>query len=78
SKSGQGFYLKEKGDKGSEILGLDYEKMEYVPRKKLKAASVQKSKQAKSRSDKMKALVYAEDRAGELVWNILKPVLLYT
>ncbi|MBU9722185.1 MULTISPECIES: 3-hydroxyacyl-CoA dehydrogenase/enoyl-CoA hydratase family protein [Bacillaceae] len=78
SKSGQGFYLKQKGEKGSEILELDYETMEYVPRKKLKSASVQKSKQAKSRADKMKALVYADDRAGELVWNILKPVLLYT
>ncbi|MBU9710469.1 3-hydroxyacyl-CoA dehydrogenase/enoyl-CoA hydratase family protein [Evansella tamaricis] len=78
SKSGQGFFLKQKGEKGSEILELDYEKMEYVPRKKLKAPSVQKSKQAKSRSEKMKALVYADDRAGELVWNIMKPVLIYT
>ncbi|MDQ0257604.1 3-hydroxyacyl-CoA dehydrogenase [Evansella vedderi] len=78
SKSGQGFYYKKKTEKGSEILELDFETMEYVERRKLKAPSVQRSKQAKSRSDKMKALVYADDRAGELVWNILKPVLLYT
>ncbi|WP_078594538.1 3-hydroxyacyl-CoA dehydrogenase/enoyl-CoA hydratase family protein [Evansella clarkii] len=78
SKSGQGFYYKKKGEKGSEILELDFETMEYVPRKKLKAPSVQQSKQAKSKQDKLKALVYADDRAGELVWNILKPVLLYS
>ncbi|UCZ52579.1 3-hydroxyacyl-CoA dehydrogenase/enoyl-CoA hydratase family protein [Bacillus shivajii] len=78
SKSGQGFYLKKKGENGSEILELDFETLEYVPRKKLKAPSVQQSKQAKSKADKLKALVYANDRAGELVWNILKPVLLYS
>ncbi|MBM7096972.1 enoyl-CoA hydratase/isomerase family protein [Bacillus sp. H-16] len=78
SKSGQGFFLKQKGEKGSEILELDYNKMEYVERKKLKAPSVQQSKQAKGKAAKLKALVYADDRAGELVWNILKPVLLYS
>ncbi|WP_026688439.1 3-hydroxyacyl-CoA dehydrogenase/enoyl-CoA hydratase family protein [Alteribacter aurantiacus] len=78
SKSGQGFFLKKKGEKGSEILELDYNTMEYVERKKLKAPSVQQSKQAKGKAAKLKALVYADDRAGELVWNILKPVLLYS
>ncbi len=78
SKSGQGFFLKKKGENGSEILELNYETLEYGPRKKLKAPSVQQSKQAKSKEEKLKALVYANDRAGELVWNILKPVLLYS
>lgn len=26
----------------------------------------------------MKALVYAKDRAGELLWNIITPTLLYS
>ena len=78
SKSGQGFFLKKKGANGSEILELDYNTMDYVERKKLKAPSVQASKQAKGKSEKLKTLVYAKDRAGELVWNILKPVLLYS
>ncbi|MBB5173506.1 3-hydroxyacyl-CoA dehydrogenase/enoyl-CoA hydratase family protein [Texcoconibacillus texcoconensis] len=77
SKTGQGFFKKIKGENGSEILELDYEAMEYVPRKKLKAPSVQQSKQAKSKQDQLKALVYADDRAGELVWNVLKPTLIY-
>lgn len=78
SKTGKGFYYKKKTEKGSEILELDIETMEYVEGSKLKAPSVQQSKQAKGRSSKMKALIYADDRAGELVWNVLKPTLLYS
>ncbi|UTR15900.1 3-hydroxyacyl-CoA dehydrogenase/enoyl-CoA hydratase family protein [Salipaludibacillus sp. LMS25] len=77
SKTGQGFYYKEKSEKGSEILELNYKKMTYEPRQKLTASSVEKSKQAKGKASKMKALVYADDRAGELVWSVLKPTLLY-
>src|SRR5690606_8294299 len=54
SKSGQGFYLK----KGSEILELNPETMEYEPRKKLKAASIEMSKQEKGTARKIKSLVY--------------------
>ena len=74
SKSGQGFYLKQ----GKEILELDTETLEYGPRKKLKTASTELSKQEKGLSNKMKALVYAEDKAGTFLWNILSPVLVYS
>lgn len=79
SKSGQGVYLKKKGADGkSEILQVNPETLEYEPREKLKAASVEAAKQAKKPAEKLKTLAYADDRAGELVWNILKPTLLYT
>ncbi|WP_096202506.1 3-hydroxyacyl-CoA dehydrogenase/enoyl-CoA hydratase family protein [Bacillus sp. FJAT-45350] len=78
SKVGQGFFLKKKGEKGSEILELDPNTLEYVQRKKLKAASVEAAKQAKKLPEKIKTLAYAKDRAGELVWNLLKPVLIYS
>jgi 3-hydroxyacyl-CoA dehydrogenase len=74
SKSGQGFYLK----KGKEILELDPETMEYGPRKKLKTAATELSKQEKGTANKMKALVYADDRAGSLLWNIISKVLIYS
>ncbi|WJE52401.1 3-hydroxyacyl-CoA dehydrogenase/enoyl-CoA hydratase family protein [Bacillus cereus] len=74
SKTGQGFFLKQ----GKEILELDPETMEYGARKKLKAASVELSKQEKGLANKLKALVYAKDRAGELLWNIITPTLLYS
>ena len=73
SKSGQGFYLK----KGKEILELNPETLEYEERKKLKATSIEIAKQSKGLTDKMKALIYSDDRAGQLVWNTLSPVLVY-
>ncbi len=36
------------------------------------------SKQAKGLANKLKALVYADDRAGTFLWNITAPVLLYS
>jgi 3-hydroxyacyl-CoA dehydrogenase len=74
SKSGQGFFLK----KGKEILELDPATLEYVERKKLKAPSLELANQAKGTANKMKALVYADDKAGRLLWNILAPVLVYS
>ncbi|WP_027410043.1 3-hydroxyacyl-CoA dehydrogenase/enoyl-CoA hydratase family protein [Anoxybacteroides tepidamans] len=74
SKSGQGFFLK----KGKDILELNYETLEYEPSKKLKTPAVEMSKQAKGLGNKLKALVYADDRAGALLWNILSPVLIYS
>ncbi|MGG1072877.1 3-hydroxyacyl-CoA dehydrogenase NAD-binding domain-containing protein [Priestia megaterium] len=73
SKSGQGFFLK----KGKEILELDPSTLQYVERKKLKTASTELSKQAKGLQNKMKALIYSDDRAGQLLWNIISPVLVY-
>lgn len=74
SKSGQGFYLK----KGKEILELDPSTLEYTERKKLKAPSLEMAKQAKGAARKLKSLVYAKDRVGELLWNITSPTLVYS
>lgn len=73
SKSGQGFFLK----KGKEILELNPNTLEYEPRKKLHTPSIEAAKQAKGFENKMKALVYSDDRAGQLIWNVLSPVLIY-
>ncbi|OQP04868.1 enoyl-CoA hydratase/isomerase family protein [Geobacillus sp. 44B] len=74
SKSGQGFFVKQ----GKEIFELNYETLEYEPRKKLTTPAVEMSKQAKGLANKLKALVYADDRAGTFLWNITAPVLLYS
>ncbi|MCA1055506.1 enoyl-CoA hydratase/isomerase family protein [Rossellomorea aquimaris] len=74
SKSGQGFFLKQ----GKEILELNPETLEYEPRKKLKTASIEMSKNEKGLKNKIKSLVYAKDKAGSLLWNILSPVLTYS
>ncbi|MFC3886660.1 3-hydroxyacyl-CoA dehydrogenase NAD-binding domain-containing protein [Bacillus songklensis] len=74
SKSGQGFFLKQ----GKEILELNPHTMEYEIRKKLKTGSTEMSKQEKGLANKLKALLYADDRAGSLLWNIISPVLIYS
>lgn len=74
SKTGQGFFLK----KGKEILELDPNTLEYGPRKKLTTSSTELSRQEKGLANKLKALVYANDRAGSLLWSIFRPVLLYS
>jgi 3-hydroxyacyl-CoA dehydrogenase len=74
SKSGQGFFVKQ----GKEIFELNYETLEYEPRKKLTTPAVEMSKQAKGLANKLKALVYADDRAGTFLWNITAPALLYS
>ncbi|MBO8172311.1 MAG: enoyl-CoA hydratase/isomerase family protein [Bacillaceae bacterium] len=78
SKTGQGFYKKEKTPEGKQILTLDYNTLEYVPRKKLKAPSLEAAKSAKGWDKKLQSIVYAKDKAGELTWNIMKKVLLYS
>ncbi|MYL33707.1 3-hydroxyacyl-CoA dehydrogenase [Pontibacillus yanchengensis] len=79
SKSGQGFFLKQKGEKGSVILELNPDTLEYQERKKLKTSATEMAKQEKGAERKLKALVSAKgDRAGDLVWNITKPALLYS
>ncbi|WNS81583.1 3-hydroxyacyl-CoA dehydrogenase NAD-binding domain-containing protein [Domibacillus sp. DTU_2020_1001157_1_SI_ALB_TIR_016] len=73
AKAGQGFFKKE----GQTILELNAQTMEYGPRKKLKADSVERAKQQKG-SAKWKTLLYAKDEAGTFLWRVLAPTLLYS
>ncbi|MBD8033249.1 3-hydroxyacyl-CoA dehydrogenase/enoyl-CoA hydratase family protein [Solibacillus merdavium] len=74
AKSGQGFFKKE----GKEILQLNLSTFEYEPNKKLVAPSLEMAKQAKGPGGKLKVLIYAKDRVGELLWNSFAPTLLYS
>lgn len=75
AKTGQGFYHKKDGV----IYELNPKTLEYEDRRKLKTAATEMAKQAKGSRGKLKALISAEDdRAADLVWSILKPVLLYS
>jgi len=74
SKAGQGFYKKT----GKEILELNVNTMEYENRKKLRADSIEIARREKGTGEKLKAVVYSNDRAGTLIWKILIPTLLYS
>ncbi|ULT56308.1 3-hydroxyacyl-CoA dehydrogenase NAD-binding domain-containing protein [Neobacillus drentensis] len=73
SKSGQGFFLK----KGKEILELDPATLEYGPRKKLTTPAVELAKQEKGTANKLKALVYADDKAGQFLWKTFTESFVY-
>lgn len=74
AKSGQGFFQK----KDKDILELNLQTFEYEPMKKLKTPSIEMAKQQKGVAAKVKALVHAKDRTGELLWSILSPTLRYS
>ncbi|MBY7144015.1 enoyl-CoA hydratase/isomerase family protein [Virgibacillus sp. NKC19-3] len=79
AKRAQGFFLKKKGKDGSTIYELNPETLEYEDRKTLNTAATEMAKQEKGPRRKLKALVKSEgDRAGDLVWSVLKPVLIYS
>src|SRR5690625_1055883 len=79
AKSGKGFYLREKGKQGSTIYELNPETFEYEDRKKMKTAATEAAKQEKGSERKLKALVSAKgDKAGDLVWSVIKPALIYS
>lgn len=74
AKTKKGFYEKQ----GKEILQLNYETFAYEAVTKLKAPSIEMAKQQKGLANRVKTVVYAEDRAGELLWNIFAPTLIYS
>ncbi|MER2108403.1 MAG: 3-hydroxyacyl-CoA dehydrogenase NAD-binding domain-containing protein [Solibacillus sp.] len=74
AKSGQGFFKKE----GKEILELNLSTFQYESSKKLVAPSLEMAKQAKGPGAKLKTLIYAKDRVGELLWHSFVPTLIYS
>lgn len=77
-KSGQGFYRRVKTDGRTEILTLDLDTLEYRPRRKLQAASLQAVAALEDPAERMRRLVAAGDGAGRFAWALTKRVLLYT
>ncbi len=76
-KTKQGFYKKVKGEGGSEIMALDYEKMEYRPKEKVRFDILGKTRHEEL--DKgFKMLVEADEKAGHFAWNLTKSFLTYS
>jgi 3-hydroxyacyl-CoA dehydrogenase len=63
--------------KKGKILELNPSTLEYEPRKKLKTPSTEIAKQQKGTRAKLQTLIYSDDRAGRLLWNITAPTLIY-
>ncbi len=78
NKTGQGFYKKVKDEEGKKIFELDYNKMDYVPVKKVSSSSIEMAKQQGSLPKRIKAFVYGKDKLSEFAWKTLSATLIYS
>ena len=82
-KTGGGFYKKVKKGGESEILTLDWQKMEYRPRLKAKFASIEAGKAIEDTRERLRALLAPAldgkggDKANRLLWSSLSQTCLY-
>jgi 3-hydroxyacyl-CoA dehydrogenase len=81
-KTGSGFYKRVKKGGDSEILTLDWQKMEYRPRQKAKFVSIEGGKQIEETRERIRALVGPGmegkgDKANRFLWSCLSENCLY-
>ena len=74
-KSGQGFY--KKIDKGV-IHSLDLDTLEYTSQNKKRYTGIKLAREYTNMRDRFNALVYSEDSAGKLIWEITAKPLIYS
>jgi 3-hydroxyacyl-CoA dehydrogenase len=65
SKTGQGFYKKEKVNGANQFFALDLKTLEYKPSQKVKFPSLETTKTVDSLKDRLKILFAAKDKAGD-------------
>lgn len=76
-KTGSGFYKKVKTADGTKILTLDIHTFEYREPQKAKITSLDAAKSIESLPERLRMLVKADDKAGELLRETLLPTLKY-
>jgi 3-hydroxyacyl-CoA dehydrogenase len=78
-KTGSGFYKKSRDREGKkEILSLDYSSMEYNPQEKVRLASLEGAKNLSGTSNKVRALYYADDVAGQFTFRHMSEAMIYS
>ena len=79
NKKGHGFYKKVKGDKGNEYHVVDPETLDYENQQDVSFDSADKAKKEhKTSGERLKFLVYRDDKAGKFLWEIHCDLLLYS
>lgn len=77
-KAGKGFYQEQTVNGKREFWVFDYQTLDYRPQEKCDFPSLAQASQQASVGDKIKAVAYADDRAGRIAWKALSETLLYT
>src|SRR5699024_10915886 len=79
AKAGGGFFEERRGEKGSEILELNPDTVEYEPRTSGKTAATEMAGQQKGPGNKINTLIsQTGDEASDFVWSVIKPTLIYS
>ncbi|MEO6393427.1 MAG: 3-hydroxyacyl-CoA dehydrogenase/enoyl-CoA hydratase family protein [Pyrinomonadaceae bacterium] len=76
NKTKGGFYQKQKGE-GRDIWTLDLSTLEYRPSEKVKLPALDAAKGIESTPERIKALFWGKDRAGEFLWKTLTRTFRY-
>jgi 3-hydroxyacyl-CoA dehydrogenase len=76
-KSGAGFYKRVKGAKGSEILTLDLETLEYRDKERASFPELEPLKSIEDTTERLAKLVFGKGRAAEATWKMLAATLSY-
>ncbi|MDO8527668.1 MAG: 3-hydroxyacyl-CoA dehydrogenase NAD-binding domain-containing protein [Deltaproteobacteria bacterium] len=76
-KTKQGFYKVAKTDAGKEILAINLQTLEYGPQQKFRADSLGKAKEIENPAERLKAVVFADDEAGQIAWPLISNMLVY-
>ncbi len=78
-KAKAGFYKREKDAKGKRVsLVYDWKTGEYRPKEKPAFPSIKKAKGITDVGERVKAVVFSDDRGGQLAWRITRDTLAYT
>jgi 3-hydroxyacyl-CoA dehydrogenase len=73
-KTRKGFYHKTDG----EILSLDLNTLEYKPQKRVRFDGYRVAKGYATTPERIRALAFADDKAGRFIWEILSRTLIYS
>lgn len=80
NKTGQGFYKKVKNaeNPAGAVFTLDLQTLEYRPQQKVKLPALDNVKTIENLSERLRTLVYGNDRVGNFLWKTLSETLIYT
>ena len=76
-KGGQGFYKRVRKEGATQILVLDPASMEYRPRSRPTAPSLDAARAEPNLGNRLRALIEADDWAGRFTWRVFSQVLPY-
>lgn len=78
NKTSQGFYLKQKSADTTALLAFDPVREEYAPVTKTRFHSLGEVAKIADPSERIRAMIAAEDEAGKFAWQCLRDTLIYS